>query len=245
MTTVAGHHALGAKLDASHTQALYFLSLAQPQVTHDRRLYRWVKGLADWIIAAVLLIVLTPLMLVIAIAVKVTSPGPALLVQERVGKGGRVFSFFKFRSMYNNTDRSADMLFAREYINGNHTAAAAHAGVFKPANDKRITPVGKFIRKASLDELPQLFNVLKGDMSLVGPRPSMPYEVDVYKPWHFRRLEALPGMTGLAQIRGRSSLTFQEIVSYDVDYVDRRSLWVDLQILLLTPAVVFSGRGAR
>jgi lipopolysaccharide/colanic/teichoic acid biosynthesis glycosyltransferase len=135
--------------------------------------------------------------------------------------------------------------FAREYINGDRAVVTAHGGVFKPANDKRITPVGAFLRKASLDELPQLFNVLKGDMSLVGPRPSMPYEVDVYKPWHFRRLEVLPGMTGLAQVSGRSSLTFKDIVNFDIQYIEQSSLLVDLRILLQTLPVVFSGRGAR
>ena len=244
MTTVAGHRPLGAKLDASHTQALYSLSLAQPQVTQDRRFYRWVKGLADWIIAAVLLIVLTPVMLVIAIAVKVTSPGPALLVQERVGKGGRVFSFLKFRSMYNHTDHSADQNFARDYINGKHRSISG-SGVFKPANDKRVTPVGGVLRKTSLDELPQFLNVLTGDMSLIGPRPYMPYEVGVYKPWHFRRLEVPPGITGLAQIRGRSSLAFKDIVKIDIEYIERRSLKLDLEILLKTLPVVLSGRGAK
>ncbi|MBC7261827.1 MAG: sugar transferase, partial [Chloroflexi bacterium] len=130
-------------------------------------------------------------------------------------------------------------------IHGNHRAALPRGGVFKPANEKRITPVGRWLRKTSLDELPQLFNVLKGDMSLVGPRPSMPYEVDVYKPWHFRRLEVLPGITGLAQVRGRSSLTFQEIVSIDLEYIERRSLLLDLEILLKTLPVVLSARGAR
>lgn len=184
-------------------------------------------------------------MLAIALAIKATSPGPAILVQERVGKGGKIFAFYKFRSMYNHSDHSRDEQYARNYIHGNHHVAAPRGGVFKPANDHRITPMGRWLRKTSLDELPQLFNVLKGDMSLVGPRPSMPYEVDAYKPRHFRRLEVLPGITGLAQIKGRSSLTFKEIVSIDIEYIERRSLLLDLEILLKTLPVVLSGRGAR
>jgi len=229
----------------NRVRALYLLSLAQPAVARRRRLYALAKRMMDFAIAALLLLLFAPLMLVIALVIKATSPGPAILVQERVGKGGKVFFFYKFRSMYSNSDNAEDERYAREYIHGNHQAAAPQGGVFKPANDKRITPVGRWLRKTSLDELPQLFNVLKGDMSLVGPRPSMPYEVDVYKPWHFRRLEVLPGITGLAQIRGRSSLTFREIVSIDLEYIERRSLLLDLAILLKTLPVVLSARGAR
>jgi lipopolysaccharide/colanic/teichoic acid biosynthesis glycosyltransferase len=162
-----------------------------------------------------------------------------------MGKGGKAFSFYKYRSMYNNCDQSTARRFARDYIRGSATSAAPLDGVFKAANDRRITTVGKYLRQTSLDELPQLFNVLKGDMSLVGPRPSMPYEVDLYRPWHFGRLGVLPGMTGLAQIRGRSSLTFEEIVKIDIEYIERCSLSLDIQILLKTMPVVFSTRGAR
>jgi len=244
VATVTKESASGVRSEAGYVRALYLVSQGQPQVTRRRRLYGAAKRALDLVSATLLLIVLSPLMLVIAIIIKATSSGPAILVQERVGRGGRVFSFFKFRSMYSHIDRSADVRFARDYINGSHVPKA-QGGVFKPANEQWITPVGRFLRKASLDELPQLFNILRGDMSLVGPRPSMPYEVDVYKPWHFRRLEVLPGLTGLPQIRGRSSLTFNEIVQIDVEYIERSSLWLDLQILLLTVPVVLSGRGAR
>jgi lipopolysaccharide/colanic/teichoic acid biosynthesis glycosyltransferase len=240
---VATNRPAGAETNASHTLALYFLSLAQPQVTKDRRFYHWVKSFADRIIAAMLLVVSSPVMLAIAVAVKMTSPGPVLLVQQRIGKGGKIFSFFKFRSMYNHTDHPADQVFARDYINGNHKPAAGD--VFKPAHEKRVTPIGRVLRKASLDELPQFINVLRGDMSIVGPRPYLPYEVDVYRPWHFRRLEVQPGITGLAQIRGRSSLTFKDIVKIDIEYIERRSLKLDLEILLKTVPVVLSGRGAK
>jgi lipopolysaccharide/colanic/teichoic acid biosynthesis glycosyltransferase len=229
--------------DTDRTRALYCLSLAQPQVTRSRIGYDVLKRLSDLLTATLFLLLLSPLMLAIAIAIRITSDGPAILVQERIGKHGKVFPFYKFRSMYSNGDNTADQHFARDYING--TKSTSHDGVFKPANDKRVTPVGRLLRKTSLDELPQLLNVVRGDMSLVGPRPSMPYEVDVYKPWHFRRLEVLPGITGLAQIRGRSSLPFRDIVKIDIEYIERRSLVLDLEILLKTWPVVLSGHGAR
>jgi len=231
--------------ESDRFRTLYLMSLAQPQATRSRERYAVAKRLFDVIGSALLVALLSPMMLVIAVVIKATSNGPAVLVQERVGQGGRVFLFYKFRSMYDNPDRTTDERFARDYINGEPNPAAKWEGVFKPANDKRVTPVGRFLRKASLDELPQLFNVLAGDMSLVGPRPSMPYEVEVYKPWHFRRLEVPPGLTGLAQIHGRSNLTFREIVKVDLEYIDQRSFLLDLRILLKTIPVVLSGRGAR
>lgn len=245
MVTTTKDTTSGVESESSRTRALYLRSLAQPQVTRNRRCYTLLKRMLDIVGATLLLLILSPVMLVIALVIKASSSGPAILVQERVGKGGKVFAFHKFRSMYNNSDHSVDERFARDYIGESCHSAVPRGGVFKPANDKRVTPVGRFLRKASLDELPQLFNVLKGDMSLVGPRPSMPYEVDVYKPWHFRRLEVLPGMTGLAQINGRSSLTFRDIVKIDIRYIARRSLWLDLKILLRTVPVVLSARGAR
>lgn len=244
MVTTTQETSSRAQLDASHARALYYLSLAQPQTTRNYRWYNLVKRLSDIVISFLFLLLLSPLMLVICVAIKLTSPGPAILVQERVGRGGRIFPFYKFRSMYNNGNPTDDERFARDYINGK-SPSVTRDGVFKPANEKRVTPIGKFLRKTSLDELPQFFNVLKGDMSLVGPRPSMPYEVDVYKPWHFRRLEVLPGITGLAQINGRSSLPFKEIVKIDILYIERRSLALDLKIMLKTLPVVLSGRGAR
>jgi lipopolysaccharide/colanic/teichoic acid biosynthesis glycosyltransferase len=231
--------------DTNRIEALCATGTAQSQGTRDRGLYHRAKRGFDVIVAASLLLLLTPLMLAIALLIKVTTPGPAILTQERVGKGGRVFPFLKFRSMYDNPDRSADITFARAYINGEQPTTAKRDGVFKPANDRRITPVGRWLRKTSMDELPQLINILRGDMSLVGPRPSMPYEVEVYKPWHFRRLQVLPGLTGLAQISGRSSLVFEDIVKIDVDYIERCSLLLDLSILLRTLPVVLSGNGAR
>ena len=231
--------------DTNRIEALYVTSTTQSQRTKSRRLYRQAKRSFDVVVATSLLLLLSPLLLAIALLIKATTPGPAILTQERVGKGGRVFPFLKFRSMYDNPDRSADIKFARAYINGQETTTVKGDGVFKSADDKRITPVGRWLRKTSMVELPQLINVLRGDMSLVGPRPSMPYEVEVYKPWHFRRLQVLPGLTGLAQINGRSSLIFEDIVKIDIEYIEHCSFLLDLSILLRTLPVVLSGNGAR
>lgn len=234
-----------AELSTNQARALHLLSFAQPNAARNRTAYTAAKRIIDVVLSTLLLLVLSPLLLVIAVVVKMTSEGPAVLAQERVGQGGRVFYFFKFRSMYNNLDHSADQRFAQEYVNGHSTPPTPNDGVFKPAGDRRVTGVGRILRKTSLDELPQLFNVLRGDMSLVGPRPSMPYEVDVYKPWHFRRLEVPPGITGLAQIRGRSSLPFRDIVEIDLAYIQSCTILLDLTILLKTIPVWLSGRGAR
>ncbi len=226
-------------------RSMYLASLAGQEESRADKCYSWAKRGLDIIVSLVALLILAPLFVVIAVLVKATSPGPAILVQERIGLGGQVFSFFKFRSMYNNRDRSADVRFAKAYIHGQAPAGTSSDGIFKPASDRRVTPLGRTLRKASLDELPQLWNVLKGDMSLVGPRPSMPYEVDAYEPWHFQRMQVLPGITGLAQIQGRSSRTFQDIVKIDIEYIRKRSLFLDLYILWRTLPVWLSGHGAR
>ncbi len=205
--------------------------------------YSLAKTCLDVIIAGFFLLLLAPLMLVIAIAIKVTSPGPVIITQRRVGLNGQLFDFYKFRSMTYSKDHIQEhKKFAEAYINGhgteNHKDGNGHA-VYKPAtNGRTITPVGRWLRRMSLDELPQLINVLKGDMSLVGPRPSMDYELPFYTERQHQRLAALPGMTGWAQINGRSSLSFEEIVTLDVEYITHRSLWMDIRILYGTIPVV-------
>jgi lipopolysaccharide/colanic/teichoic acid biosynthesis glycosyltransferase len=210
--------------------------------------YSLPKRVMDVLLSCVLLLLLAPLLALIAIIIKLDSPGPALYVQRRVGKGGRVFRFYKFRSMWSNMDHSAEhRQYCREYINGHNGSSGegTHNGHFKPpTNGHSVTSVGRWLRKYSLDELPQLVNVLKGDMSLVGPRPSLDYEVEVYKDWHCRRLCVLPGITGLAQINGRSTLAFDDIVRFDIQYIEQRSAWLDLRILLKTAPVVLFAHGA-
>lgn len=192
------------------------------------------------------LLVLSPIMLLIAAAIKLTSPGPVFFAQDRVGRNGKVFKFIKFRSMYVNADDVAHREYVTKLIKG-QIAKEKHASdkaLFKLQNDARITRVGQFLRKYSLDELPQLVNVLKGEMSLVGPRPAIPYEVKNYSAWHMQRFNVLPGITGLWQVNGRSRTTFSEMVRYDIKYIRNWSLWLDLKILLRTIPAVLSSDGA-
>ena len=194
------------------------------------------------------LIVGAPAFAAIAIAVKATSDGPVFFRQKRIGQNGKPFVFLKFRSMKTDNDATAHKEYVKRLISGKaerHQANGNGHGVFKLTADPRVTKVGAFLRKTSLDELPQFINVLKGEMSLVGPRPPIPYEVDAYDVWHRRRLlEAKPGITGLWQVSGRSSVTFDEMVRLDLRYARARSLRTDIRILLATPGAVIAGKGA-
>jgi lipopolysaccharide/colanic/teichoic acid biosynthesis glycosyltransferase len=233
--------------------------LALCPVIKSRSSYYFTKRTFDFILAAVALILLLPLMLAVAILIKCDSPGPAFFVQKRVGVRRRsqngtsywqqvLFRCYKFRTMICNADPALHQAYIKALIDNDCDEMAALQGqptqITKLVNDPRITRLGRFLRKSSLDELPQLFNVLKGEMSLVGPRPAIPYEVEMYNPWQRRRLETKPGMTGLWQVSARSMAAFDQIVKLDIQYIEKQSLWLDLQILLKTPAVVFTGKGA-
>ena len=208
-----------------------------------------LKRMIDVAGSLLLLAALSPVFLLIAAAIKLTSRGPILFRQKRIGEHGTPFTFLKFRSMYLNNDPSEHKEYVRQLIAGqaekksNGTAGAG--AVFKLTNDPRITPVGRVLRRSSLDELPQLINVLCGEMSLVGPRPPVPYEVEAYATWHRRRLlEAKPGITGLWQVYGRSRVEFDDMVRLDLRYARDRSPLLDLMILLQTPKAVMNGDGA-
>ncbi len=231
----------------------------QQQVVRQDRLVAWdalargiypaAKRIMDLVLSVFLLIVAAPLMAVIALAIKLDSPGPVLYVQRRVGLNGRVFDFYKFRSMTNGHDHTQEhRAFARAYINGEQVSSLRDSNgkaIFKPAsNGHQVTRIGRLLRRTSLDELPQLFNVIKGDMSLVGPRPSIDYEVEMYTDYHRQRLAVLPGLTGWAQINGRSSLAFDEIVALDLEYIAQRSLCKDLSILVGTLPVILQADSA-
>jgi len=207
----------------------------------DLTLYPVAKRLMDVVASAILLVVLSPLLALIAIAIKLDSPGPSVFRQTRVGRRGQDFVMFKFRSMRADADDSVYRQFATRYINGHTTQSGVSSTgptVFKPAQDPRITRVGKWLRRTSLDELPQLINVLSGEMSLVGPRPVVRYEVEQYSKWHLQRLAVLPGMTGLPAVSGRGKLTFDQTVRLDLEYIKCRSIWLDVVILLKTIPVV-------
>jgi exopolysaccharide biosynthesis polyprenyl glycosylphosphotransferase len=212
------------------------------------RLGRAVKRGMDVLGSLLLLIILSPVFLVIAAAIKLTSRGPVLFRQQRIGEHGTAFTFLKFRSMYVNNDASQHKEYVRRLIAGQavkHRTNGTGEAIFKLTNDPRITPVGNFLRRTSLDELPQFLNVLRGQMSLVGPRPPVTYEVEAYATWHRRRLlEAKPGITGLWQVHGRSRVGFDEMVRLDLRYARNCSPWLDLKILLQTPRAVIAGNGA-
>jgi lipopolysaccharide/colanic/teichoic acid biosynthesis glycosyltransferase len=187
------------------------------------------------------------LLLVLSLAVKLTSKGPVLFRQVRVGQYGRPFTFFKFRSMYSGNDPRIHKEYVTRLIAGDKDAAPKQndaPAVHKIKSDPRVTPMGRLLRRTSLDEVPQFFNVLLGEMSLVGPRPPIPYEVECYEPWHHRRLSVKPGITGLWQVSGRSRVSFDEMVRMDLRYAATWTPWLDLKILLKTPRAVLSGEGA-
>jgi exopolysaccharide biosynthesis polyprenyl glycosylphosphotransferase len=192
-----------------------------------------------------LLLVVAPVLLIIAALVKLTSPGPVFFRQVRVGEQAKPFTMLKFRTMRVDADDRVHREYVSSLIAAGAQGSAANEGVFKITNDPRVTPIGRILRKTSLDELPQFINVLLGSMSLVGPRPPIPYEVAQYKAWHHRRvLDAKPGITGLWQVTGRSRTTFDEMVRLDLRYARTSSLWTDIKILLATPRAVVSGKGA-
>jgi lipopolysaccharide/colanic/teichoic acid biosynthesis glycosyltransferase len=212
---------------------------------HEKRSLLIVKRAMDIAGSALMLVLCAPLLLIVAAMVKATSKGPVLFRQYRVGQYGRRFTFLKFRSMRVDNDSSVHREYVTKLIAGeaNRIQASTNGtGVYKLANDNRITRIGMFLRKTSLDELPQFINVLKGDMSLVGPRPPIPYELAAYQTWHRRRvLEVKPGITGLWQVTGRSQVKFDDMVRLDLRYATSWSPWLDLKILLRTPGAVIKG----
>ena len=233
--------------DSGHpSNPTLYPDLSNREVDNRPRLV--IKRVIDVLGSALILIVASPLLLIIAIAIKASSKGPVLFRQQRVGQHGQRFTFLKFRSMKVNNDPGVH----KEFVTGlitkkakDEQAGGSSPRVYKLVNDKRITRVGRLLRRSSLDELPQVLNVLSGDMSLVGPRPPLPYEVAVYQTWHRRRvLEVKPGLTGLWQVSGRSRVTFDEMVRLDLRYAASWSLWLDFKILLRTPIAVIKGSGA-
>jgi lipopolysaccharide/colanic/teichoic acid biosynthesis glycosyltransferase len=255
----------GVERPSAQSPATYGLSDAQASP-----LYSLLKRLLDITLSLVALVVLSPMMAAIAILVKLDSPGPALFSQTRIGKRARPFQILKFRTMHQDLDDSCHQAFMRAFvrgeINADNPTPANVASIddsclmrriqdqsdpergeadFKPFENSQVTRVGRILRKTSLDELPQLVNVIRGDMSLVGPRPNVPWEVEEYLDWQRERLAVLPGITGLAQINGRSAIDFDQIVSYDIEYIRTRTIWLDLRILFQTFVSVVEGRGAH
>jgi lipopolysaccharide/colanic/teichoic acid biosynthesis glycosyltransferase len=241
----------------------------QPRVFPYRRGYQIAKRVMDVTLCLLALPVAFLLMAVCALLVRIDSPGPVLFIQERIGKGGRRFWMYKFRTMRQSLDDSFHRAFMQAFVSGQiggngdgkdgrfrgvliESPANVKIGtngngkqVYKPIRASQVTRVGRILRKTSLDELPQIFNVLKGEMSVIGPRPNVSWEVEAYRGWHHERLEVLPGITGLAQVRGRSAISFDSIVEYDIEYVEKQSLTLDLKILWWTFISVFLGTAAE
>ncbi len=219
-----------------------------PDILHlheSKKFARLIKRAIDISFSAVALLLLSPLFLAIAVIVKATSKGPVFFKQERLGRFGQPFLCLKFRSMYANNDLKVHQDFVKDLIRGSYKQNSGGVPVFKMTNDPRITRIGQFLRRSSLDELPQFINVLRGDMSLVGPRPPLAYEFKEYDIWHRRRvLEVKPGITGLWQVKGRSRVRFDDMVRLDLRYARHWCLWLDLQIIAQTPRAVIFGDGA-
>jgi len=233
-----------------------FDPLALSPLGRDRATYRFFKRVLDVTVVALALMILSPLLALIAVLIVLDSGWPIIFSQKRVGarrwtRDGcsywqrTPFTCYKFRTMVPDADPSMHQAFIKAFVEGHVEPLDATGAKFKLTNDPRVTWVGRILRKTSLDELPQLVNVLKGEMSLVGPRPLPLYEVAEYRDWHRERLAALPGITGLWQVRGRCKVTFEEQIRMDIEYVRNQSLWLDIKILFLTIPAVLSRRGAE
>jgi exopolysaccharide biosynthesis polyprenyl glycosylphosphotransferase len=202
-----------------------------------------LKRLIDMSVASLLLLITVPVMAAIWLAVRLTSPGPAIFVQRRIGRRGNLFNLYKFRSMTMSQDQSAHQEYAKQWVQNQPYPGASEQATHKISEDTRLTPIGSFLRRYSLDELPQIVNVLKGDMSLVGPRPAIGYEVEMYQEWHKERLEGMPGLTGEWQVGGRYNLSFEEMVKLDLEYLRNWTAARDFKVLLKTVPAVLQGTG--
>jgi lipopolysaccharide/colanic/teichoic acid biosynthesis glycosyltransferase len=215
------------------------------QIGEQPRTLNVLRRCFDLAVSSLLILLLGPLLIGVALAIRLDSRGPALFRQRRVGHREKEFTLYKFRSMRVDADPRGHQEYVTALIKGENTSQEnGGETLYKLAVDNRITPVGRWIRRWSLDELPQLFNVVKGDMSLVGPRPAIPYEVSEYPSWYRERFSVKPGLTGYWQVSGRNERTYEEMVRLDIEYAERRTLGLDLLILLKTPWVVLSRKGA-
>lgn len=219
--------------------------MARVELRDERARYLPTKRLMDLSVCLLALPLLLVLLSVIAVLIVLDTPGSPLFIQERVGRDGRRFRMYKFRTMRADYSDESDREYMRAFVGGQPSEQSPDQdAIHKPIRSSDITRVGRYLRKASLDELPQVFNVLNGEMSLIGPRPNVPWEVESYKEWHYERLDVLPGISGLAQVQGRSTLSFDEIAAYDIEYARTMSLALDVEIMFATARSVFSGKGA-
>lgn len=219
--------------------------LNQPRVFPRQKEYLIIKRVIDITLCICILPIVLPIMVLCALAIFLCDPfNPIFFIQERIGKGGHIFRMIKFRTMRMNSDDQHCRSFMKAYVRGEIECEDNGGKIHKPVQPQQIFRIGRFLRKTSLDELPQIINVLKGEMSIVGPRPNVFWEVEEYLPWQHERLEVLPGITGLAQVRGRSCIDFNTLVRYDVEYIENRNLALDLKILWWTAMEIVWGKGA-
>jgi lipopolysaccharide/colanic/teichoic acid biosynthesis glycosyltransferase len=202
------------------------------------------KRVFDLVLLCAIMLLAGPIMLLAALAIRLVDGSPILFRQRRIGLNGKWFELLKFRTMWPLASDASHRTYVNRWIReGRAFGASAPSALYKIANDPRVTRLGAMLRRFSIDELPQLLNVLRGDMSVIGPRPAIPYEVEMYRDWHRRRLHALPGLTGLWQVSGRNRLSFDEMVRLDIEYIEHRSLAHDLAILARTPLAILQGDG--
>jgi len=223
------------KIDQGEFKNLDYVTIHTPIISNY---FGFIKRLFDILLSILLILILSPFLIIISIIIGLTSRGPILYTPYSIGKDGTPFRFLKFRSMHHNSPTDSHKKLVEEFINGKIVGA-------KLRHDPRVTKIGKFLRKYSLDELPQLFNVLKGEMSIVGPRPSTEYEFNMMEDWHKKRFEVLPGMTGLWQVAGRSEVSYIDMIMMDIYYVENGSFWLDLYILFKTFFVVIKAKGGH
>lgn len=214
---------------------------------HHLFTYPFWKGVFDRLLALLAIVVLSPLLILIAMGIRLDSPGGPLFCQERVGKDRRRFTAYKFRTMQTNNNDNEYKAYLRKYIleNAPYRLDQDGQGVYKVVDDQRVTRFGALLRKTNLDELPQLFNVLKGEMSFIGPRPDIRFSVEMYQDWHQKRLSATPGITGLWQVCGRKGLSFDDMVRLDIDYIERQSPLLDAKIMLQTVGIILRRDGSH
>lgn len=232
--------------DAEHSRTENPALTVQFALRRRSALERFVKRSIDVIAATMVLVFGFPFFLAIALLIRITSRGPVFFIQRRVGEDGREFALFKFRTMRPDTDDALHREFTRNFIEGRLPETpldGRNGAAYKMVDDPRVTAVGRFLRKTSLDELPQFINILKGEMTIVGPRPPLPYEYERYDEWHKLRLKVRPGLTGLWQVSGRSRVPFHEMVMMDIYYIERWSLLLDLKIMIRTVPVMLGGTG--
>lgn len=204
----------------------------------------YAKRLLDLVVAVTIMVFFSPFFLVIALAIRFSSPGPVLYRQERIGRKGRSFQMLKFRTMYDGSSEDTHKEYVQNLIINNISPESLGKDSLKLENDSRITPVGKTLRRFGLDEMPQFINVLRGEMSLVGPRPPMAYEYELYTPHDKERMIVLPGITGLWQVTAHNQVSFEEMVEIDLDYIRRMNVWLDLRIMALTPWEMLTAKGS-